>query len=57
MKYKVVKAAIQNDGTVVEGKRHCIILWPCELKVGGLYFLTGGRSSRVKLYRVLEVVQ
>lgn len=57
MKYKVVKAAIQNDGSVVEGKRHCIILWPCELKVGGLYFLTGGRSSRVKLYRVLEVVQ
>ena len=57
MKYKVVKAAIQNDGSVVEGKRHCIILWPCELKVGGLYFLACGRTVRTGLYRILELVQ
>lgn len=57
MKYRVVNAAIQNDGSVIEGKRHHIILWPCELKVGGLYFLAGGRMGGTKLYRVLEVVQ
>ena len=59
MKYKVVHAAIQNDGSVVEGKRPRIILWPCELKVGGLYFLFSGNRTRAgrQLYRVLEVVE
>jgi len=52
MKYKVVNVAIQNDSSVVEGKRHRIILWPCELKIGGLYFLCSGR-----LFRILELVQ
>ena len=51
MKYKVVNATIRNDGTVVEGKRNKIILWPCELSVGGLYFLGGAN-----LYRILELV-
>lgn len=57
MKYKGVRAEIQNDGSVVEGKQHRIIMWPCELKVGGLYFLTGGRTSGVRLYRVIDIVQ
>lgn len=57
MKYKIVNAAIQNDGSVLEGKRPRIIVWPAELNVGGLYFLTGGRTGSPKLYRVLELVQ
>lgn len=57
MKYKIVNVAIQNDGSVIEGKRPRIIVWPAELNVGGLYFLTGGRMGGSKLYRVLEVVQ
>ena len=57
MKYKIVNAAIQDDGSVVEGKRCRIILWPSELNVGGLYFLGCGRTGRTGLYRVLELVQ
>lgn len=57
MKYKIVNAAIQNDGSVIEGKRPRIIIWPVVLNVGGLYFLTGGRMGGAKLYRVLEVVE
>lgn len=57
MKYKIVNAAIQNDGSVIEGKRPRIIVWPAELKVGGLYFLTEGRMGSPKLYRVLEAVE
>lgn len=57
MMYKIVRAAIQNDGSVVEGKRPRIIVWPVPLNVGGLYFLSGGRMGGPKLYRVLEVVE
>lgn len=56
MLYKIVTAAIQNDGTVVEGKRKQTIVWPTELEVGGLYFLAGGRLGSHKLYRVVEMV-
>ena len=57
MKYKVINAAIQNDGTVVEGKRARIIVWPTEMTVGGLYFLSGGRLGCAKLYRIVERIE
>lgn len=49
MQYKIVTASILNDGTVVEGKRRQTIVWPTELEVGGLYFLSGGRLGNPKL--------
>ncbi len=51
MLYKVITARILNDGSVVEGKRKQLFIWPKELRVGGLYFLEKGR-----LYRVVEIV-
>lgn len=52
MKYKVVRADIKNDGTLVEGTREQTILYQPGLKVGGLYFLRPG-----KLYRVVKIVE
>lgn len=57
MKYKIVRAEILNNGSVKEGERPRILLWPAPLQVGGLYFLSGGRMGGAKLYRVLEVVE
>lgn len=48
MIYYVRAVRMDNNGEVTEGKRVQTIVWPHELKVGGLYFLRKG-----KLYRVL----
>ena len=48
MKYKIRLANIQDDGNIIEGKRTETIVWPSELRVGGLYALRPN-----KLYRVV----
>lgn len=53
MVYKVKTAKINNDGTVVEGKREYVLLWPVKLDVGGLYFL----QAPGKLYRVTGIIE
>ena len=52
MIYKVVRARIDNDGTVTEGVRAITIIHPVALDVGGLYFLRPG-----KLYRIKECLE
>ena len=49
MVYKVVRCEIRNDGTLKTGKRSKIISWPIRLRIGGLYFLEGG-----KLYYIID---
>lgn len=56
MKYLVVDARVCADGTVVNGKRPWIHISNEPMTVGGLYFILGGRHSRVKLCRVLKEV-
>lgn len=51
MLYKCVTVSMNNSGEIVEGKRRQSITFPCELQIGGLYFLRPG-----KLYRVVEIV-
>lgn len=52
MKYKVVRAEMKNDGSLVESNRTQTIIHQPGLEVGGLYFLRPG-----KLYRVVEIVE
>lgn len=47
MVYKVVRAFIQNDGTVKEGKRKQLHQTRSKLDVGGLYFIRKGVLVRV----------
>ena len=47
MIYKIRRCSINNDGTVTDGKRTQIVSWPCELKIGGLFFLRRGKLARV----------
>ena len=47
MVYKVVRAWIQEDGSVTEGKRGYLHQTPGRLEVGGLYFIRPGRLVRV----------
>lgn len=47
MVYKVVRAYIQNDGTVTEGKRKQQHQTRSKLDVGGLYFIRKGVLVRV----------
>lgn len=51
MIYKVVSAKIQNDGSVIEGKRKQTYQTRSDLNIGGLYFIAKG-----KLVRILEKV-
>ena len=57
MRYVVVAAAIQNDGSVVETGRPWIIVWPDDLKAGEVYLFAGGRMGGPKLCRVLGIVR
>ncbi len=52
MKYKVIRADIENDGSLVERTRTQTIIHQPGLEVGGLYYLRPG-----KLYRVVEIVE
>lgn len=56
MKYLVVDAVVSSDGTVLEGKRPWIYLSSEPMTIGGLYFIFGGRHSRVKLCRVIREI-
>ena len=56
MKYLVVDAVVSPDGTVLEGERQWIYLSHEPMTIGGLYFLCGGRHSRVKLCRVIREI-
>lgn len=56
MKYLVVDASIASDGTVVYGKRPWIFVAKEPMSVGGFYFITGGRHSRVKLCCVIREI-
>lgn len=47
MVYKVVRAWIQNDGTVTEGKKKVLHQTRSELDIGGLYFIGKNRMVRV----------
>ena len=47
MVYKVVRAWIQNDGTVTEGKRKQLHQTRSKLDIGGLYFIGKNRLVRV----------
>lgn len=47
MVYKVVRAWIQNDGKVTEGKQKRLYQTRSELNVGGLYFIGKGKLVRV----------
>lgn len=51
MLYKVVTVAMDNNGEIREGRRKQSIVFPAELRIGGLYFLRPG-----KLYKVVEVI-
>lgn len=52
MLYKVVTVAMDNNGEIREGRRKQNIIFPAELRIGGLYFLRPG-----KLYKVVEVIE
>ena len=52
MIYRVRKCTINNDGSVTEGTKTTIILWPTVLRIGGLFFLRPG-----KLYRIVEEIK
>ena len=52
MIYRVRKCTINNDGSVTDGRRTTIILWPTVLRIGGLFFLRRG-----KLYRIVEEIK
>jgi hypothetical protein len=54
--YIVVTAKILNDGSVREGERRQVKIWPAELNEGGLYFLSNGLPGTGQLYRVLSKV-
>lgn len=54
MQYIVVSARILNDGSVQEGTRRQKIVWPTELKEGGLYFLRHGLPGNGMLCRIVE---
>lgn len=56
MVYIVVTAKILDDGSVQEGKRKQTRVWPAELDVGGLYFLSRGLPGIGELYRVVARV-
>ena len=47
MVYKVVRAWIQNDGTVTEGKRKQLHQTRSKLDIGGLYVIGKSRLVRV----------
>lgn len=47
MVYKVVRAWIQNDGSVREGKKKVLHVTRSRLDVGGLYFIGKGKLVRV----------
>lgn len=47
MVYKVVRAWIQSDGTVTEGKRRQLHQTRSKLDIGGLYFIGKNRLVRV----------
>ena len=47
MVYKVVRAWIQNDGTVTEGKKKMLHQTRSKLDVGGLYFIGKGKLVRI----------
>ena len=51
MVYKIRRAWLKNDASVVEGKRAQTFCTPQRLNVGGLYFL-----RKERLYRVIEDV-
>lgn len=52
MVYKVVRAWIQNDGSVTEGKRKQTYQTRSSLNIGGLYFI-----GKHKLVRVLAKIR
>ena len=52
MKYKVIRADIENDGSLVERTRTQTIIHQPGLEVGGLYYLRPG-----KLYRAVEILE
>ena len=47
MVYKVVRAWIQNDGSVTEGKKKQLYQTRSNLEIGGLYFINKGRLVRI----------
>lgn len=49
MEYKIRRTYIDNKGNTTYAKRAETIIWPKELRIGGLYQLRTG-----KLYRVEE---
>ena len=53
MMYKIRRVWLDNSAEIIkQAKRRETIIWPVELRVGGLYHLREG-----KLYRVEEVIK
>ena len=47
MVYKVVRAWIQADGNVTEGKKKALYQTRSKLDIGGLYFIGKGKLVRI----------